>query len=246
MLIKNYLLLTFLMLSFLFLACESASENGKAPAKDDTDKTDTETGSVTDTDNPSDTTPYTAPEDVPSVPVCMDICKTVADCVPFGAPPLEKAENFQCRSDGVCIHLGCTNDSQCDDAYPNQNYKCSDKGECLRPCTVPQDCVRFESPTSNADNYKCSDGMCNYLGCLTTSECVAENGTNYVCDDTYHTGIKQCSAQCSADGSVEACVTDHDDEALDSDNFDCISKFCFFTGCNNDDECGEGRKCVKL
>jgi hypothetical protein len=96
------------------------------------------------------------------------------------------------------------------------------------------------------NNFECTDGMCNYLGCISTMECVLTYGDSYVCNDVHHTGVPQCFNKCDESGDVTSCIEDHDNPALDSDNYDCVLQTCFYTGCNSDDECGDSKKCVKI
>ncbi len=215
---------------------------------DETDTTDTET-TATPTDNDDDDDDDPVVPDVPDVPVCMTSCETVMDCVAFDATPLEQVANWACQ-DHVCIHLGCTSDANCREAYPAQNYKCSAEGECLLACSAPADCVRLDLFAGDDDmdenNYLCQGGMCRYQGCLSTAECGVAFGNSFYCTDVYHTGVKACSEKCAGEGLVEECVVDHDDPSYDDDNYQCVVQTCFYTGCNSDEECGDGRVCIKF
>jgi hypothetical protein len=61
---------------------------------------------------------------------------------------------------------------------------------------------------------------------------------NYKCDKSGTFGYNECTTECTTssddchgwkDGSTE--------KAYDSDNYECISGLCNYTGCNNDNEC---------
>ena len=116
---------------------------------------------------------------------------------------------------------------------------------CQYACTKAADCIRGSSTAiSDEDNYKCENGRCVYLGCLSDAECdevygaVTEaNGQVYRCNKNGAYGYPECTPICS---SVEDCNLygyGSTQYAYDLDNYKCESGFCVYTGCLSDAEC---------
>ncbi len=235
----------------------------------DTD-TDTDTDSDTDTDTDTDADSGTGDENTddgsdsvsetesgdtdtgepPLEPVAMCVreCGTAADCPEVGADKLHREANFSCEN-GLCKYTGCVSDANCADEYPAEGYICSDSGECMTPCESAQDCA-LPGDSENEDNWVCEDGGCRYLGCLNSFECVMDYGTRFVCTDVLHIGTRGCTQSCESSAD---CVWTIDEAQLawDEDNYNCEKRTegelypsCDYRGCVDNDECGDGYRCV--
>jgi hypothetical protein len=104
---------------------------------------------------------------------------------------------------------------------------------CQQACSGPVDCVPNDNALQDADNWSCNAGHCEYLGCLSSSECTAVFGAGYACI--------QFAGQPLA-GCVETCLNAGDCASVgsplfDVDNYDCENSGCRWLGCNGDDEC---------
>ncbi|MEP7120690.1 MAG: hypothetical protein ABJE95_07270 [Byssovorax sp.] len=114
-------------------------------------------------------------------PLCVLKCQSPADCG-VGAPAgsTYDADNFACTG-GACEPLGCHNDAECAVSLGNTNYTCASGPDvpypyCALKCQVAADCVVAGTPPGgypDADNYACTGGKCDFLGCHTTAECTA-------------------------------------------------------------------------
>ena len=108
-------------------------------------------------------------------PHCAVACQGPADC-DLGAGPAWDADNWACESGG-CRYLGCTGDADC-----GAGQACRpSSGQlevllgisadiCVPTCVTPRDCSLGIEPAT-ADNYACVDGACDWLGCLSDTEC---------------------------------------------------------------------------
>ena len=223
-------------------ACEDSVAVGQGSSIADGDAdSDTDGDSDSDSDSDSD---GDGDADVPSfdIPVCVKSCSDVSDCVPVGADAIHDADNYRC-SDGSCVYSGCNSDTECNEAYPAMSYVCHSTG-CLPACETAADCA-FDSPDADEDNYTCDNGACVYLGCLADDECSSAHGTTYSCQDPMNSKVPLCAQKCK-DGDVTDCIQAQDEEAYDEDNYTCILQECYYTGCNNDAECGTGYRCLNL
>jgi hypothetical protein len=103
---------------------------------------------------------------------------------------------------------------------------------CQIPCSSVADCVQAgtEGSAYDEDNYACSEGHCQYLGCNSDTECAALG--NYVCDEGA-LGVPICVVACTT-------ATDCDlgsGPAYDADNYSFDNGGCVYSGCNSDAEC---------
>ncbi|MEW5848753.1 MAG: hypothetical protein AB2A00_08060 [Myxococcota bacterium] len=110
---------------------------------------------------------------------CVKTCTTVTECA-SSAGQLFGEDNWSCESN-TCRYLGCNSDDECA-ADNGANYVCR-AGACVRSCTGASDCAFDGTQANDADNWACTGGLCEYLGCNTTSECQADLGNAYVCGE---------------------------------------------------------------
>ena len=116
---------------------------------------------------------------------------------------------------------------------------------CIFGCNTASDCVPAgANAITDADNYKCEDGKCVYLGCLSDAECdeiygavTAANGKVYRCNKNGAYGYPECTPVCSNAADCNLYGDGSTQYAYDLDNYKCESGFCVFTGCNSDAEC---------
>ena len=116
---------------------------------------------------------------------------------------------------------------------------------CQYVCTTASDCVQAgANAITDADNYKCEDGKCVYLGCLSDAECdeiygavTAANGKVYRCNKNGAYGYPECTPTCSTAADCDLYGQGSTGYAYDLDNYKCESGLCVFTGCNSDAEC---------
>jgi hypothetical protein len=173
-------------------------------------------------------------EGPPPLPACYPTCTTVADCV--SASPLTDDDNYAC-TDGKCEYLGCQDTGECTAAFMNPNYACetlagSSLPTCNATCTVVADCVSA-SPLTDDDNYACTNGRCEYLGCQSTSECTtAFMDPNYVCETAPGSSLAGCYPTCTV---VADCVAAS--PLTDDDNYACTNSRCEYLGCQSTSEC---------
>ncbi|MBR6421139.1 hypothetical protein IKS86_00290 [bacterium] len=116
---------------------------------------------------------------------------------------------------------------------------------CQYVCTTASDCVPAgANAITDADNYKCEDGKCVYLGCLSDDECdeiygsvTAANGKVYRCNKNGAYGYPECTLTCSTAADCDLYGQGTSQYAYDLDNYKCEGGLCVFTGCNSDAEC---------
>ena len=116
---------------------------------------------------------------------------------------------------------------------------------CVMGCSTASDCVPAgANAITDADNYKCEDGKCVYLGCLSDDECdeiygavTAATGRVYRCNKNGAYGYPECTPVCSNAADCNLYGDGSTQYAYDLDNYKCESGFCVFTGCNSDAEC---------
>jgi hypothetical protein len=105
------------------------------------------------------------------LPNCDPGCITVVDCSTDSI--LYDADNYECEG-GVCRHLGCNNDAECEVAFGTRPSACVDIGfglpMCVLTCQTPADCS-LGIDYADTDNYRCEDNLCIPLGCLSDGEC---------------------------------------------------------------------------
>ena len=116
---------------------------------------------------------------------------------------------------------------------------------CTMGCNTASDCVMGSSTAiTDTDNYKCEDGKCVYLGCLSDTECdevyaavTAANGRVYRCNKNGAYGYPECTPTCSTAADCNLYGEGSTQYAYDLDNNKCESGFCVYTGCLSDAEC---------
>lgn len=118
------------------------------------------------------------------LPTCWPTCTTASDCATGSV--LTDADNYVCDG-GKCRWTGCNSTTECTSAFGSPDYRCEARGgadiaSCWPTCGTVADCAQA-SPAYDADNYACTDGVCEYTGCNSTAECMAI-GADYVCDAT--------------------------------------------------------------
>jgi hypothetical protein len=105
---------------------------------------------------------------------------------------------------------------------------------CNRTCTLASECASG-SLVTDENNYACTRGLCEYLGCVNDEECLAAfgpTGGDWRCVTPTGGGIPTCSEVC---GSAADCASPS--PAVDADNYACERGTCRYLGCRNDDEC---------
>ncbi len=109
---------------------------------------------------------------------------------------------------------------------------------CVPACQSPDDCS-LGSADTDADNWACNAGACEYLGCHDDGEC----GDLLVCrEGTFSLDVPRCTPACA---DLNDCVGQL--PHLDQDNWACVDGGCDYLGCYDDDECQgiDGGVCVQ-
>lgn len=202
----------------------STSVDGGAPG---------DAGAVSDAARPSD-------GGGPALSFCQLGCTTGADCSTPSAAFDE--DNYRCEV-GVCRYTGCNDDDECRATFASERYVCRDPGtglrSCLLGCTSAADCSTGTA-AFDADNYRCTDGVCIYEGCNEDVECTATFGAGYGCRDAEPPSTplplpaarRNCVRLCAA---ASDCATDSG--AFSADNYACRAGACVWLGCGSDVEC---------
>jgi hypothetical protein len=109
---------------------------------------------------------------------------------------------------------------------------------CVPSCSTAADCATGPAGSIiDANNYACDGGVCRWLGCLSTAECVATyNSRAWTCEAAFGTTVPTCWPTCTA---VSQC-TNPNSPLLDADNYACDGGKCRWLGCNNTTECTQG------
>jgi hypothetical protein len=168
-----------------------------------------------------------------ATPVCQRVCSSPSDCSQGYAPWDE--DNYACP-DGVCVYTGCRSDSECQSVAGMSGYVCRRLAgwtidQCVRACQSAADCAQTYPPW-DADNYACTEGACDYLGCLSDAECQAvPNMQSYVCRSLAGSW-PYCQPGCAS-----AADCNLGSPAYDADNYACADGVCLYTGCRSDEEC---------
>jgi len=102
---------------------------------------------------------------------------------------------------------------------------------CVPGCVTASDCD-MGTPAYSSDNYSCDDSVCVYLGCHSDAECT-KSIPGSVCVEN-DLGSNYCVIACVDVGDCDMGVA-----AYDTDNYECVSGGCDYTGCNSDAECAE-------
>lgn len=119
---------------------------------------------------------------------------------------------------------------------------------CLAECVSASDCVLDNAPAHiDDDNYACTAGICEYLGCLAEAECdaIGVSADDFTCYQQASVDISLCLQQCDV---AADCVASASIGAFDEDNYACNSNACEYMGCHDDEECtaslGDDGRCV--
>jgi hypothetical protein len=126
----------------------------------------------------------TAPGD--PAPSCVASCQTAADCAASGSS-LADAAHFTCAA-GKCTWNGCASAAECQSALGTSHVTCekpdgADRPTCVPVCSSAADCGHAGDPISDASHFACKAGRCVWLGCQSTTECVAATrSTKVVCE----------------------------------------------------------------
>lgn len=93
---------------------------------------------------------------------CLFRCNTAADCA--WDDELYGEDNWSCTG-GVCRHLGCTSNYECEQHYGLEELRCArmpyqSVPMCWYACTQDSDCYSGEV---------CYDGACGWIGCDETT-----------------------------------------------------------------------------
>jgi hypothetical protein len=216
---------------------------GAADADADSDSdsdTDADADADTDTDSDSDADWGT----------CAKACSEPADCVPDGADVTKDENNWACDVDH-CRLLGCQNDEECQDLFPEmENITCNTNvtpQECTLPCGSPSECAIPDTVLYGEDNWSCESDLCVYQGCVSADECQeAYPETDLACADYFSPAV--CFPSCSepvdcTDPGVPAAL-------FDEAHWLCTGGVCQHQGCASTEECegsdvyGAGFICV--
>ena len=116
---------------------------------------------------------------------------------------------------------------------------------CIFGCNTASDCVPAgANAITDADNYDCKNGTCEYKGCLSDAECdeiygavTAATGKVYRCNKNGAYGYPECTPTCSTAADCDLYGQGSTGYAYDLDNYKCESGLCVYTGCNSDAEC---------
>jgi hypothetical protein len=118
---------------------------------------------------------------------------------------------------------------------------------CELSCVTSEDCTTFGDAVKGPDNYACSEGLCQYLGCKSDGECLEAYNPGWTCKKLTNDAVPLCHPPCTTAGD---CV-DPNSPLNDSNNWSCNGGACEHRGCTSDDECKDEHNnphyaCVKL
>ncbi|NMB75864.1 MAG: hypothetical protein GYA21_12150 [Myxococcales bacterium] len=168
-----------------------------------------------------------------TTPACQRVCSSPSDCAQGYAP--WDADNYACP-DGTCVYTGCRSDTECQSVPGMSGYLCRRLADwtiaqCVMACQTAVDCAQSYPPW-DADNYACTEGACEYLGCLSDEECQAvPSMESYLCRSLYGSW-PFCQPGCAT-----AADCDLGSPAYDADNYACRDGLCVYLGCRSDAEC---------
>lgn len=170
---------------------------------------------------------------------CFETCMVSADCAGAGALPVLDADNWSCDAN-VCRYMGCNSTQECVDSLMSANYECAvfpgtTFKACRPTCANAVDCTSGSvTPTHDVDNWACKAGICEYLGCNSTQECIDANmSNNYECATIPGSTLKGCRQKCTVPTDCTTSMV----PINDADNWACNGGFCEYAGCNSDQEC---------
>lgn len=213
-------MIAFALAALLFISCGGST----ASTKTDSDNAQNDQGQTGDTGNTNDTgstNDKTNPSDIDSA----------------SGDGTVNPDNTQ--QDGDSAMPGDSDNNQGDgNVQPDADTHVGIK-LCIMGCNNnPADC-ETGSPTkiTDADNYTCGKGYCEYKGCNNTKECTdTYQSSNYGCNTDAGYTAPTCTLICT---KVSDCYSSSSTvPAFDGDNYECTgSGFCKYKGCNTDKEC---------
>jgi hypothetical protein len=116
---------------------------------------------------------------------CQKRCSTPSDC--GSSTPAYDADNYACTS-GICEYRGCNSTAECAATISDPRIQCGrlpswSFSACQYGCSTAADCAMpGAGPAFDADNYRCTSGICEFIGCHTSQECTSSFGNRpYVC-----------------------------------------------------------------
>jgi len=234
--------LTFLIIN----GCGSSSKSNNSPGGGDADSdTDADADGDAATDGDAD-----GDADL-TVKICVTDCSDVSTCVqknPIDGGILDE-NNYECSSDNYCVYKGCLNTDECKAQYPQTHtdkYACFD-GACFAyKCQQTSECTGVASKqTLDANNWKCAQGVCQWIGCNDDNECKADYPNTYnVCYKGDTTVPPFCAKSCT---DTSQCIKPDAGVLGDQNNWNCHDSICMSLGCRTDQECQEtnlGDRCV--
>ena len=131
------------------------------------------------------TKPYKCHATAGSFAACVPACSKPADCATASAA--YDADNYACTS-GICEYTGCNSTAECAASISDARIRCGRLpswtfSACLFGCTSAADCAMTGAgPAFDADNYRCTSGVCEFIGCHNAQECSSSFGNRpYVC-----------------------------------------------------------------
>lgn len=112
-----------------------------------------------------------------TVPSCNAPCETTEDCTSTLFPD---AFEFECIDGGCEQQISCT-EASCDTIFGTDSV--CHEGLCVFPCETPADCAsdNEQDELRDENNYACTSGLCEYLGCQSDAECDAAFTSDRVC-----------------------------------------------------------------
>jgi len=119
-----------------------------------------------------------------ATPTCTLSCGDASDCAQAGKPLFDD-NNWTCETN-FCVWTGCSSTGECQEAFPSTALVCAQYADppiCAPPCSVPADCVPADAvDLFDEENWVCTDGACEHLGCLSTEECTGSvHGPASIC-----------------------------------------------------------------
>ena len=77
---------------------------------------------------------------------------------------------------------------------------------CVPSCSTAADCATGPAGSIiDANNYACDAGVCRWLGCLSTAECIATyNSQAWTCEAAFGNTVPTCWPTCTSDSSATA------------------------------------------
>ena len=113
-----------------------------------------------------------------TVPSCVPACRKASDCVaPGNTIAMGDASHFICNA-GACQWTGCQSTAECAASLRTNKVACQQLDgaptkTCVPTCATAADCASSQGGAlTSASHYACKSGVCEWLGCQSTTECV--------------------------------------------------------------------------